>query len=247
LTSGKSVLASLVVDACSRISSSTVYFYFKQGDPEKRTFISMARSILRQLLLLDETLLLYLFDLSIEKGERTLGTIKTAKEALQTCLRAVGATRVIIDGLDECRENEQEQVARFWLDFTKASNSSAQSSSRCMLVSRDDEVTRPLFCKLPMIRVRGSGHARDIHTYCLARAGELQQDFQIDDTETATLAEETSSRASGMFLFARLVMDNLSQQVTKQDLRDEMMPGVFPSKLNEVYVHLSYIILRQVR
>ena len=38
-----------------------------------------------------------------------------------------------------------------------------------------------------------------------------------------------------MFLFAKVVMDNLAEQSSPSDLRTELRPEVFPHKLEEAY------------
>ena len=44
----------------------------------------------------------------------------------------------------------------------------------------------------------------------------------------------------GMFLFAKVVMDNLAEQGSPSDLRNELRPEVFPHKLEEAYVNLKF-------
>lgn len=50
-----------------------------------------------------------------------------------------------------------------------------------------------------------------------------------------------------MFLFARLVMDNLQKQSTIADFKKEISPTILPSELHDAYVkHLftfKYVIL----
>lgn len=196
----------------------------------------MARSILCQLLLKDETLLMYLFDVATKKGETSLRTIKLAKEMLITCLKAVGKAYVIIDGIDECQPSEQQQhIAKFWMTYVEKSGSDAEPS-RCALFGQDDASTRPLFCRLPKIRVQGERHDSDIRSYCVANAEELQEQFALTPYEVSQIVSETAQRAQGMFLFARLVMRNLSQQGTKGELLREVDPDVFPRDLNDACV-----------
>lgn len=44
-----------------------------------------------------------------------------------------------------------------------------------------------------------------------------------------------------MFLYARLVMQNLFYQTTVRRLRTELEPGTFPDGLERVYVTFSYL------
>jgi hypothetical protein len=236
---GKSVLASLIVEECSSIVESlTVYFYCKQGDPRKNTFVGMARSILHQLLQADDTLVVHLFKLAIKRGERNLNTNRSAIEALDACLKAAGKMHVIIDGIDKCQREEQKRIADFWLKYAQESSSEADPS-RCVMISQDDEITRPLFGALPIVCVQGLGHEQDIHSYCVQRAIGIEQQFGLSREESTSIALKAFNRANGMFLFAHLLLENLSNQTSKLEINEEMATDTFPTRLIEVYVSAS--------
>lgn len=96
-----------------------------------------------------------------------------------------------------------------------------------------------MFIGLPKIRVQGIAHEADIRSNSMTRTAELQQKFRLTDDEKNDIASKTASRAGGMFLFARLVMDNLSQQVSKDGIYVETAPDVFPVAIDDVYVNLK--------
>lgn len=224
------MLASLVVDRTSDVSgSTTIFFYCKHSDPEKNTFLAMARALLHQLSLHDEILLMYLFEIATTRGEPVLRTIKLAKEILRACVKAKERVYVIIDGIDECQKTELDHIAGFWLSYL-GDNS---HFCRCALFSQDDECTRPLLSGLPAIQVDVRYNSSDIQSFCSREARVIQEKFSLSPRETEMIAVETWSRANGMFLFARLVLDNLSDQVSKADLDSEMEPGTFPEGLNQ--------------
>lgn len=224
------MLASMVVDESSKLAGkTTIYFYCKHGDSVKNTFLAMARTLLHQLSLADETLVIYLFEAATKRGEPTLRTIKLAKEVLKTCLKAVEDVHVVIDGLDECEQTEQKHIAQFWVKFVEGNG----YACRCALFSQDDQFTRPLLSKLPSIQVEGQLHSTDIQSFCWREAHRIGQKFELTQTETESIATQTWSRAKGMFLFARVVMDNLFDQVSQADLQLEMEPNSFPEELSE--------------
>jgi hypothetical protein len=193
----------------------------------------MARSILHQLLQADDTLVVYLFELASKKGERNLNTNRLAIEALDACLKAVGKVHIIIDGIDECQKVEQKHIADFWLKYAYKHSLEA-NPSRCVMISQDDEVTRPLFGALPVIRVHGSGHEQDIRSYCDQRATEIMDKFDLSWEKSTSIAHDTCAHANGMFLFAHLVMENLSFQTSKLEIDQEMATNIFPKELSEV-------------
>lgn len=216
-------------------STTPLFFFCKHDDPERNTFVGMARSVLHQLFLREENVFRYLFQAATTGGESKLRDIKRAKELLGTCLRSTGRVYAIIDGIDECHQSEQEHIAKFWISYVEQSSSDLEPS-RCVLLSRDDKTTKKLFLGLPTIRVQGKEHEADIHSYSMTRATELQEKFRLTDTEKDDIASKTASRAGSMFLFARLVMDNLSHQVNKAGIYFEMAPEVFPVVIDDVYV-----------
>jgi hypothetical protein len=196
----------------------------------------MARSLLHQLFLKEENVFRYLFQAATTGGELKLRMVKLAKELLSTCLRAAGRVYAVIDGIDECDQTEQEHITKFWISYVEQSSSDLEPS-KCALFSRDDTTTKNMFTGLPTIRVQGKTHEADIKLYSMTRTAELQQKFRLTDDEKNDIASKTASRAGSMFLFARLIMDNLSQQVNKAGIYFEMAPDVFPDAIDDVYVN----------
>jgi hypothetical protein len=225
-----------VVDRLAESPNTTTLFFFcKHDDPERRTFIGMARSVLHQLFLREENVFRYLFQAATTGGEPKLRMAKVAKELLSTCLRSAGRVCVVIDGIDECHQTEQEHITKFWISYVEQSGSDLEPS-KCALFSRDDTTTKNMFIGLPTVRVQGKAHEADISSYSMIRTAELQKKFRLTDDEKNDIASKTASRAGSMFLFARLIMDNLSQQVNKAGIYFEMAPDVFPVAIDDVYV-----------
>jgi hypothetical protein len=195
----------------------------------------MARSILHQLFLSEENVFRYLFQAATTGGESKLRMVKSAKELLSTCLRSAGRVYAVIDGIDECNQTEQEHITTFWINYLEQFNSELELS-KCAFFSRDDTTTKNIFNGLPTIRVQGKAHEAEISSYSMTRTAQLQQKFRLTDDEKNDVASKTASRAGSMFLFARLVMDNLSQQVNKAGIYFEMTPHVFPVAIDDVYV-----------
>jgi hypothetical protein len=195
----------------------------------------MARSILQQLVLADRTVEFCLLELANKTGYRSLCTNRTAIEALSVCLKAVGSVSVIVDGIDECHKGDQKYITDFWLKYADGCRSET-NTSRFVMISRDDGITRPLLGGLPLIRVQGPNHEADIRSYCEHRANEIRQMFDLDEKETTSLALKSSDHAQGMFLLAKLIMENLSMQTTRSEIAAEMTMERFPPGLGESYV-----------
>ncbi|KAK3623160.1 hypothetical protein LTR56_021742 [Elasticomyces elasticus] len=240
---GKSVLASLVIDHCQLLGSVPIlYFYCRYGDPERETFNAMARSILHQFVSSHDNLQVPLFDAAANSGEKGLRTVKLAEEMLEICLQAIGEVYIVIDGLDECPEIEQQRIARFWRRHVELS-SAASRPSRCVFFSQEYSLATTLFATLPSLRILPSDLHTDISNYCSLGAKTIQDKFNLDPQEEAHIATLTAKRADGMFLFAKLVLQNLQQQTSLKELYHEMRPDNFPIGLNEAYSRILNRVL----
>jgi hypothetical protein len=56
--------------------------------------------------------------------------------------------------------------------------------------------------------------------------------FDLSREESILIAHKTFTHADGMFLFAHLVMENLSFQTSKLEINQEMATNIFPTELN---------------
>jgi hypothetical protein len=191
-------LASLIVEEARQLANTAVlYFYCRQCDADRNTFVAMARSLLWQLLDRNNDLVEHLYLASVKSGELTLGTQKLARELLETTLQAVGKTCIVVDGLDECTENEQKLIAKFLRDFVNKSGSGA-AASRCVFLSQYDESTRALLSKLPKLPYGQSDNRGDIEGYCKHESRVIQSSFGLDAGFASKLATDVAKFSDGM-------------------------------------------------
>lgn len=103
---GKTILASLLIDECTKIANAqTIYFYCRNGDHRMNDFISMCRSLMDQLSNLDGSVVDILSDMAV-KSDMCFKTRKHMEKVLQLCVDAAGTVYIVLDGLDECTEPE---------------------------------------------------------------------------------------------------------------------------------------------
>jgi adenylate kinase family enzyme len=252
---GKTVLASLLIDSCKTVPHvRTIYFYCRHGNQQSDNFISMARSLLHQLSHLESSIIDILHDMAVKK-ETCFRTKKDTEELLQLCLDAAGTLYIVIDGLDECAEPEQKAIAR-WLRKYADDSGATHDPIRCVFLSQDDATTRALLSTLPTVRIAPSDNKDDIKAYCSAVSKDIQTKFSESDAGTALIVEAVTSKANGnanvwsrrwgltlmlpgMFLYAKLVMDNLFHQVKLAMMRAELDPQVFPAGLDQACVSIA--------
>lgn len=190
------MLASLVVEQAKTITSQPVlYFYFRYNNSSRNSFVAMARSLLHQVLWIDESLIPYMYETAAVSGERCLNTKKLADKLLETCIQTIGPY-IILDGLDECPEIEQKAIS-YWFRKLVETPGHGSSACRCIFLSQDDATTRSLLSRLPTIQITRNDNQRDIANYCTTWANRIAIKFGLDTQETSSIVSRTSKNADG--------------------------------------------------
>ena len=244
---GKTVLASSIIEACTKIPSvSTVYFYCKHLDDQRNTFIALARAVLVQLVGQNKDLTSYLYEKHLESGSISLASAQLSKDLLDTALRSLTKIYVIIDGLDECQRNERKSILSF---FTSIIENTQPGSMRGMFVSQDEDDIRQLLQRASLVRLTEDHNRQDIQTFAAWWADRIQQKFDLSQEHGWYIVNVVCDGAEGwydfldalgimltrqgMFLFARLVLTNLYDQTSRAELFDELRPARFPHGLDQ--------------
>ncbi|KAI9766233.1 MAG: hypothetical protein M1840_006647 [Geoglossum simile] len=102
-----------------------------------------------------------------------------------------------------------------------------------------------LFNTIPALQITSTHNREDITNYCVVWARKIQEKFELTPVDTESIIATVSSRADGMFLFARLVMNNLFSQNSRIRLRKEMAPEQFPRGLEEAYARIIRRVLTE--
>ena len=154
ITQGKTILASVVIDAVRDLQGTTVaFFYCKHGDGERDSFISVARSILAQIHVQNPQLLPYFHEQASMSGDAILTSTSVAKELLGIAIESCEKLYIIIDGVDECKPKERKEVASWFQTTLRSLEETRVDPPRCLFVSQDDGVARGDFRDLPAIKI----------------------------------------------------------------------------------------------
>ncbi|KAE8449591.1 hypothetical protein EG329_007921 [Mollisiaceae sp. DMI_Dod_QoI] len=242
---GKTILASVVVEACQKIASTTtVYFYCSYQDEQRKTFLSVAREFLAQLLIHNESLLPYLHEQCLGSGQASLVSSQLCEEILKTCFKTMGTVYIIIDGIDECEYPERKTILSFATSLIE--NSDTPGKLRSLFVSQDENDIRRLLRGCTVLRLTESHNRSDIETYATQKSQEIQQKFELLDETKHFIIESVVEGSEGMFLFAKLVLTNLMAQVNVEDLRKELQPGTFPKGFEQALVAPAMLDLLKI-
>lgn len=139
---GKTILASTIIESLEKLSNTTpirfAYFYCKDGDPNRNTFVAVARGLLSQLLRDNSDLLLHLYDKgNLKSGEAILTDPEMAKELLEVALdSAQKPTYIVIDGIDECCDRtERKLICSWFIEQVNGLPREDLGNLRCLFVS----------------------------------------------------------------------------------------------------------------
>lgn len=175
---GKSVLSSMVVEQARNLvpKPTVLQFYFKQGDVDRDNFVTMARTLLAQLLAQDTGILDYMYTRSCKNGEPFLSSRSEIEELLTSALGSCDSAYIILDGLDECSSrDERKSIVGFFRRLIENPDRDADRL-RCMFVSRKDSARKD-FQGLAEIAVTLENNENDIEAFSQFRSQELGTKF----------------------------------------------------------------------
>ncbi|KAE8321019.1 hypothetical protein BDV39DRAFT_212784 [Aspergillus sergii] len=238
---GKTHIASMVVEKL-RQSSKNVLFAFLSYTQSDVTPISIIHSLMFQLAvgddqfddLLKRDLRAKIFD-TFRSSQRNLkSNTRFARETFTELLKCVGPAYIIVDGLDEL--SKSESVVDILNDLLKVLDDSP--AVKLLISSRaQDEIGRTLK-RVPANEIRvdekNSGY---INAYVSVTTEKWLSQSGFDQRgcdEIRTLLSPLSTKARGMFLYARVVMANIVEMCyTFEMIKYELT--VLPENLDEAY------------
>jgi hypothetical protein len=238
---GKTVLASVLIEECSRIAelskdSSFAFFYCRDQDEQRNKFVSVAKSMLSQLLRQQPVILPYLYDECIKSAKVTLTSPQDCIRLLGTVLRAVPQIFVIVDGIDECEPKERKAMLNFFTS-TITSDDIALGKMRSLFISQQLSDIMAALHAADSIQLTKDHIELDIWNFAVKWAFEIQKKFNLmPDLMREYIVKLVCDGADGMFLFAKLVLQNLHDQENMDNVYKELRPDTFPEGFDQAYV-----------
>lgn len=263
--SGKTVLASVVIDQLLRESTTSniavFYFYCRYGDKQRNSFLSIARSLISQLVVECPDIVSQLYQERCVSSGTTLASTELAGKLLELMITTIMQRKtvyLVLDGLDECGKEELKRTATWAQQFSDDIPVNEKTSFRCLFVSQDDGVARNSFSQISQLKINQADTVKDIAAFSKhwqeeieTRVGKLSAaEHNISQIVTARaqgmftgnpllfalthIGTLIIHKTTGMFLFAKLVLEYLADLPTRDDVLSELNPARFPSKLNEV-------------
>lgn len=239
--SGKTFLASWIIGEAEKKGQALFVFcsYKRALKP-----ISVIHSLLFQLASEDETLQAVLTE---TKRRGLENNTKTATDILKKAIGTVKPTFVIVDGLDEVDEYEQKYILYTLQDILEG----CPSMRLCLTSRMEDNIDKIVKEQCSRIRVDAKNF-QSIQSYVKTRFEDWANESEFETELKSEIQEFVSPVAdkakgkkccycpqpklssSGMFLYARIVLDNVQSLTDPDEIRSELK--ALPRDLNEAYV-----------
>jgi hypothetical protein len=210
---GKTVLASFIIEECQKVpNSETIFFYCDQDDPTRNNSISVVRSLLSQSVKGTEDLVEHCHERLRKNVEVVLQSPNIAEELLESFFEIITQTEiidqnrepvlkrqyVIIDGLDECRNDDWRNII---LLFQKIIHNLDKKTNnvrlRVLFVSQYTPQLKKELKTATSIAMTATDNKGDIETYVEKKVGELQEKFDLDQDDRKLVVDETCRLAAG--------------------------------------------------
>lgn len=190
---------------------------------------SMFRHIMMQLANSDETIMRLAHDKCSAAKSVELSTLKTmAKDSFTSQRSAI----LVIDGLDEASDNETEKSLKWCLNDLLETAASRGCRLKILISGQRDGRLDSLLSSHPQIRLDGTNaHLEDIKEYCKIQAAKIRSGFLLTSQEEGSLIAKVTGASKGMFLYARVVLENLASMDSIQEYQDELEAERFPEDL----------------
>lgn len=154
------------------------FCYCKHNDPDKNTFVSILKALLSQLVIQQEQLLPFYSDEEKSSGEITLHSAKLSKRLIRCILQNIPYAYLIIDGLDECDQNERRLALEFFNDIINLCDNIKPGKIRLMIASRDEPDIRKSLSLATLVRISDRDTFQDIKSYIIHHAELIEQKFR---------------------------------------------------------------------
>jgi len=171
-------------------------FYFKEGEGDRDNFVSMARSLLSQLLQQDAGILDYVYNKCCGSGQAFLTSRYLIEELLLFALSNCDSAYIVLDGLDECCSREERKtIVDFFRNLVENLDTDPDRI-RCLFVSRKDSARKD-FSSLANIAVDLENNEDDIDAFSQVQSQKLGERLGVPDQRLQEIVDFVSAFAEG--------------------------------------------------
>ncbi|RYC58773.1 hypothetical protein CHU98_g7433 [Xylaria longipes] len=236
---GKSVICTSLIDSLEQDGITTLSYFCKYHQND--TLSTILKTLVLKIIENDPDLATIAFTEFVEKYRepslKILRIMLIGSGGKQGLLNGIPICRIVIDGLDECNPKEQKYIVEDLLQFVSVR--SGDRNCKLLISSRDvPEISRAVRKKQKAVGLVSLSNEHDsvnhaIQVFVGSRLRELAEEkesLQIGDKVVEEIVRIMIDKADGMFLWARLVLDSLSDVDSVKELHEAItsMPGELP-------------------
>ncbi|PQE26725.1 Tetratricopeptide repeat-containing protein [Rutstroemia sp. NJR-2017a BVV2] len=225
---GKTVLSSTTIEHLQKVNDKAVvaFFYCNSGDAQKTSTLNIMGSILAQLVApMNEypSEILSAYGAAKKYGRQHISPADNVEVLIRHVLEDTSAAYIVLDGLDECVD--PVEVARAFMGIARDC-----ASARLACFSRKIPVISIELEGAVTIELDAASVQPDIDKFLNKSLSNLPgKGTEIQDRAFSKL----SNSADGMFLYAALGVQNLTEAVDSQSILEAV--SNIPAGLNGVY------------
>jgi hypothetical protein len=199
VTTGKTVLASLVVEEARKLTPvpTVLFFYFKQDDSDRHNFLSMARTFLMQILEQNAHALDYFYSKCCSSGGALLTSRTLIEELLMLALRNCESAYIVLDGLDECcSRKERGEIVGWFREMIENLPPDVRDRLRCLFISQNDSARKD-YRDLASITLDADNNEEDIEEFSKIQSQKLVAKLGIPEKDANEIATSVAASAEG--------------------------------------------------
>ncbi|KAI1173029.1 hypothetical protein F4777DRAFT_601066 [Nemania sp. FL0916] len=252
---GKSVICASLVDALERKDISTFFYFCKHHQAD--TLSQILKTLVLNIIKRNSDLTAIAFTEFVEKYHepslRTLRMMLIGSRDKPGLLRGIPNCRIIIDGLDGCDPKEQKCIIEDL--FQMVSVNSKETNCKILISSRDvqQEISSALRRKrkgISEVSLSEEHEALDyaIQSFVERRLKDFIEDrvsLQVEQNFVEEILHLMITKANGMFLWAKLVLDSLFEVDSLRELHQAITS--MPEELPELYTKILRDLTKDCR
>jgi ankyrin repeat protein len=238
----KTVLAKYLIDVLAE-SSTVCFFFLKQDSSEQSNITNALCAILHQLICQNPPLTRHVANACRYRGAQSLAQFNAVWDILveaATDSRA-GPITCIIDGIDECLEQERRSLLSSLSKFL-CSKDSEKSCLKLILTGRPYASIEREFYKIPQseqIHIRAEDEHihvwRDVNALITFRIKELAHLKNLSQQSQDKLEDHLLRNAGTNFLWVTLVLDLIEESPRASDKQIKKILSSTPETLDDIY------------
>ncbi|RYP39263.1 hypothetical protein DL768_010728 [Monosporascus sp. mg162] len=242
--SGKSVIATQLLAFLKEKDSIILGHFCSYAYSNSVRYDRILTSLISQLLQGDSDFISYVYgEYFLEKKTASI-TVGALEQLLTTLLQGSSIqphkatyVRIIVDGLDECDDNKQQRVITL---LNRLAMSTSAPVIKVLVSCRDTALLKKELRRTPALSLyeERQGIQVAIASYAARKLAAMQAKFiglEMSPSDVSALQAIIVERSEGMFLWARLVLEYISNNIFYSREEVASAASTLPKKLSDFY------------